>query len=440
MRSKLRVVFTGHTGLGKIRVLEKLRSELLNHPNSPRVEIFDAEMGLDVEYLLDLQVRLQQQTWKEAFEEFETCWQKNSPDVDIALISMHLTYHHASHAFSPLSWVIPEKYTVDCDRHDVLMRFLKEQIRPDYFVTLIDDAHYVKQRVQSHGTHDFRLRDLIKWRNMEMETADTVAAHAIPSEVLDQDTSLFPYERSPIFAIRHPTKMLCQYLTKPKIPRVYASFPISQPRKLGSDVMEEINRFKQKLEEHFTVFDPSTIDELPIQAAFKNLDGDASELPLTSDDHWPSHHCIEDVLCETDRTDVLLNIDDVREIAREVPDQKSELRDHVQRRDYRLIDQSDFVAIYRPTYGGREDYSGGTYHEAVYANQTGKPILIIKDQELDGNLSPETIGFAPRPAQRLNNIGNLHEREQQDKVLEKLVCLINEKSEELTSRRIRVTH
>jgi hypothetical protein len=196
-------------------------------------------------------------------------------------------------------------------------------------------------------------------------------------------------------------------------------------------MIDEINTFKKELSKHFTVFDPATIDELPLEISGSGR----RNISLTADDHWPVQR--KDTLCQETRSDITVRASEVREISKGKKNERSELRRNVHMRDYRLIDQSDFVAIYRPTYGGRPDWSGGTYHEARYASKTLKHLIIIQDPSVDGDLSNETIGFEPAEHQCITSVSRLNKPQNQKRAIEELIRRINSMKIELINRRIK---
>jgi hypothetical protein len=113
------------------------------------------------------------------------------------------------------------------------------------------------------------------------------------------------------------------------------------------------------------------------------------------------------------------------------------LENQLERRDYRLIDQSDFVVSYRPLYGkaGVEDrdFSGGTRAEWLYARETLKTRFFIHDTKNDGEVDPEAFkpGLENLPESSkiyASPLSDIAEGGIQDQVLKKLFDAIDHTS------------
>jgi hypothetical protein len=221
--------------------------------------------------------------------------------------------------------------------------------------------------------------------------------------------------------------MLYRYLAEPEIIRIYASFPIGEPRRAPPDqraqLTKEIDSLRTALSAEFTVFDPLTIDELPIKYALEKqtADGknpDTIELEETAQWNIPA----EETLCPEPRRSTLFPKSDAEDVAtRAHPAEKTEIERHVEKRDQRLIDQSDCVVIYRPTYNKTEAWSAGTRHEAYYAFQTGKPVFVIHDPSVDGALAPDTLGIELAPEDYYDKTENLSDPNRQKDALRWLI-------------------
>lgn len=474
--SELTVVFTGHTGLGKRRVLERLcqfiyskdlewcdlkgLSNQTYRKNRERAlaQIYYAEDLLD-EAFLYLPVRDQQELWRNSFVKAVDRWKQEKPRPKYAFLSLHVTWQARSQFFSPLAWRMPPTF------EDTLIDRLKDDFRPRHCVTLIDDVYTVQKRIRERG-YNFRLIELLRWRNVEMLMTDLLSQHIVPDECRKKDRKKYPFEHSPIIAVRQPLSMLYSFLFDPEKPRIYVSYPISEPRRIaerdGTDEpIEEINRFRSTLHEIFTVFDPVSIDERPMQILFNknspveqtdlntaiaeaiartNAEGgdlaaalEASlkeflsarlndEIVLRAENMWPG---IEfDTISEEDPTDVRLSLNEVEEIATESGEGGSEIDRQIRSRDFRLIDQADYVVVYRPTYC-RDRWSGGTLEEVRYAHETGKRAIIIRDPGADGQLRHGPFSFDLAARDVKDAVPNLNQPENQARVLSGIADELN---------------
>lgn len=484
----LTVVFTGHTGLEKRRVLDRLCEfiyskdpdwcDLKDIPNQSfretrekeLAQVYGAEDILDSTFLTR-PARDQQDLWRTTFLKALNRWKYEQPRPKFAFLSLHLTLQSHSQFFSPLAWRIPP------DFEDTLVKHLSEDFRPRHCITLIDDVYTVQRRIREHG-YNFRLIELLRWRNVEMMMTDLLAQHVIPNECRIEDRERYPFEHSPVIAVRHPTSMLHSFLLAPEIPRIYASYPISEPRRIaektGSNApIQEINRFRSALHEKFTVFDPLSIDERPMQilmskapkfeeANLRSVIDEAlsksgkegidlapelersikahvgvnqsDEIVLRAANMWPGIEC--ETLSGDDPTDARLSLNEVEEIATEIGEEGSEIDRQIRSRDYRMIDQADYIIVYRPTYC-RKEWSGGTYHEVLYARAVGKRSIIIRDPESDGPLADPPFGLDLPPRDVFDKVRNLDLPENQAQVLSAVADDIAESAKDLATKGFR---
>lgn len=452
---ELRVVFTGHTGLRKRTVLLRLAKHIyaqdkdwceageLTNPEIQKkrgnelVGIYGAEDKIDTDTFLQLTERDQQRVWRGSILDAMSSWKSADPKPKYAFLSLHLTFQVSSLFFSPMAWKIPGGEHPPAPKN-VLINCLQE-FDPHYFVTLIDDVHIVQKRIRKKQ-FEFRLIELLRWRNVETLMTDILAQLVIGKGNRPEDSEKYPFERSPVVAVRHPTDMLLKFLSKPELPRIYASYPISNPRQIAADTgsmdsIDEINRFRKFLHDRYTVFDPVTIDEKPLQFLLKQhgpADGD--ELTLTADKWWPMQD--NDSLVGEESADVsgLLGFD-LKEIGTEVGEQGSEIDRQIRQRDFRLIDQADCVVIYRPTYR-KKLWSTGTYHEMLYAHDDAKKrVFVIRDPEADGSLNKPPFQVNMPKRNIFDDVAGLDNPANQQIVLEKVCEEIDKIADQFTKNR-----
>lgn len=453
---ELRVVFTGHTGIDKDNVLRRLceyiysqdtQWQQLSQISEPRfrqireqelAQYYGAEDGLTESFLIQAE-RDQQRLWRDSLLTTLNNWKIADPRPKFAFLALHLSYQVSSQFFSPLAWRIPGE-TYPPEPQDILVDSMLEEFKPHYFVVLIDNVHVVQKRIKEHG-YNFRLIELLRWRNVETLMTDILAQQAIPEEFRRENRERYPFERSPVVAIRHSRKMLHSFLVSPNLPRIYASFPISEPRRRADEdgmeePIEEINRFREALNSAFTVFDPVSIDEKPLQPLVEDESiKDDEKVTFPAKAWWPTTG--EDTLCGENPSDVAdLSVGEIREIGTGQDD--SEIDRQVRSRDYRLIDQSDYVVIYRPTYE-RDRWSTGTDHEARYAWDRGKRAFIIRDPDVDGALQSPPFQTIPLPKDVFDEVGQLNNRENQEKVLQQVIAAIKKAAVELSEKGLRQT-
>ena len=458
--AELRVVFTGHAGLGKNKVLERLCQCVYENDRAWRslpaterkdyekrlAQFYSAEnppdapdVSLDMKDYLPIEdIDRRQRRWYDAINTAIEKWRRDQPRF--AFLSLHLTYHWRSELFSPYTWKIVEKMTRPAEPQ--LRRLLKRNFRPHYVVTLIDDIAYVQHAISKAG-FTIRLRELLTWRNIEILMSDLLANQCIPRDIYKKDSPSFPYERSPVVAIRHPTEMLYRLLFQArKIIRIYVSYPMTRTRNIKKR-KEEIDNFRYALHEKFSVFDPVTIDDRVLQNPFesekKRLEGSGKKLyEIRPKERWfiPA----EKTLCGEDTKGIQkIRIQDMREVAVPVhPGEKSAIDRQITTRDFRLIDQADVVIIYRPQYTEGE-WSGGTEAECRYAQRTGKRIIVIHDPVADKEFDTKGLDIELQDHELLNRIRNLSKPNQQKRLLAQVIKKIESETPNLVSQRIRAS-
>lgn len=454
--AKLRVVFTGHAGLAKGRVLRRLCQYIYSQDptwreSSPAerqqrekelAQVYEAEVRLrPMAGFLEMEWRAQHLAWRRSLDTALSQLEAQNPPPRCAFLSLHVTYQWHSGFFSPLPWRINvARSTKGYALENTLTDFIRDRFCPNYCVTLIDDIHAVQDRIAPGIS--IRLRELLTWRNLEIHLTDFLARETVVAQNnpgLDYDPAEFPFFRSPVVAIRHPPEMLYRLLTEPNGPHIYTSYPITSTRVAHRD---EIDRFRYTMHRHFTVFDPVTIDERPLQnilQAYRTSNPTEPAwgrmLALQMEDRWPIS--ADRTLCE-EPPKVFNNIraDELYEVAYPGEGSKSEIDRMIEARDFRLIDQSDCVVVYRP-YFRSHTLSGGTKAEVEYAKRTQKPVFLIHDPINDGALDPLIFGpeFIGGPY-RYDRVGDLGDTETQSKILGEVTDIIKTKSAELVRRRL----
>lgn len=392
-----------------------------------------------METFLELDRRTKQQGWISSLS--SVLKQIESDNPQYAFLSLHVSYRWRSNFDSIISCKT-QAFSGQNPEYLSFTKLIQDRFKPDKFVTLIDDIQAVQSRIKKGIS--LRMRELLTWRNIEILLTDFLAQELIrKKEQYPEESVHLPFIKSPVLAVRHPPQTLYRLLFQPEIPRIYASFPISRPREGGAsdgrsskEKMDEINRFRDMLHESFCVFDPLTIDERPLQVLFENAgQDDQSVICLKPEHRWriPA----EKTLLGEEYIDILeFQKDDIKDIAAPLPKQKSEIDRAIEERDFRLIDQSDCVVVYRPTFE-TGIYTGGTKAEIEYAKRTGKPIYVIDDPDEDNPKEPKTFDLEfPSSANIFNRVGRLSEKVNQTQVLRELITAIHEHAEDIIQRRL----
>jgi hypothetical protein len=456
------IVFAGTSGVDKNSVIERFSQSMSVQlglaGEGPRQKILvlkpaDIETDSFLTGTTSAQMRALSSSFKLLMEEYR---RRNAKGADVVLVPLHFTHVYYDRAFTALSWPSPS----DNNAPSLLISFLR-RLKPDIIVNLIDDIHVVQRRIKL-GVHGYRLRlrELIKWREFETSIADYCANEIIRGRKSNNDFAEDRFERSPIFAIQHQQTALARYIFNPDCVRVYASYPISSVRKQRSKadvfaLMGEVNDFVAALSSRFVVFNPTTIDEVPLNKLYdrvsaahrKSKTRTPKSVSLPKSHRWPvpgdnklsSEKIVDDMqLSWADLQDVSLPDDSD-------PEARTIIGRQVVARDFRLIDQADCVVIYRPT-ARAKTWSRGTRNEYDYAKAligTERPfmrVFILRDKK-DAALHPpnkkRTSGTFSNESHNVTIIEGtrLDTKEGRRKVFDELFAEIGTRSTHLTARR-----
>jgi hypothetical protein len=379
----VRVLFAGHAGLCKETVLENLKKEIIRvqYGATPgtkeyrnlesQVDISSPEDGIKkilgteslVPFLEAESDQNRKRLWLEAMKETVERINKSNPET--SLLHVHLALQRKSRFFSPSAWAEAIE--------------LIRQFKPELVITLIDDVYDVQTRIKT-GSY-LKLRELITWRAVEVLLADILARELYPESV---KSARFPYEHSFVFAIKHPPQTLYKLLFQPETPKIYACIPISRTRD-NSGKRGEIDAAIFQLEEHFTVFNPLTIDEKPLESLVNRRQNGTSSVEFAADDRWPvGQCCVGEKAVEYPITLDVTEIADITGVSQ--VGAKSDVQRNIEVRDYRLVEQAHCILCYRPRYGDT-DVSKGMRQEVTYAaNSRSVPAstVYVHNPEVDG--------------------------------------------------------
>lgn len=225
------------------------------------------------------------------------------------------------------------------------------RINPDVYVTIVDNAHAIKARLErTRWRGRLSLKDIVVWRDEETFITEILAA----------------YTRKPFYLLarREPPSLLLDILYRVEKRRArgeepalkaYLSYPIthvlSEPEhfRLKDEIKEALRRAG------IAVFDPITIDEAALVGLAENaLREGADSLEV-----------------EVDGCRLKLSV-------QEVLDARGDILDQIVARDYKLIDQSDVIIVYYPT----TVVSPGVLNEIHYGFTHNKDVYAIFPHEV----------------------------------------------------------
>lgn len=135
-------------------------------------------------------------------------------------------------------------------------RFYVGQFKADLFATIINEAGDIKKRLNSRKqwkVENLTMKEILLWQNVEVEVTSSWA-----------DMYFKPFYVVPF---KQPLSTLYRLLFCPFREPVYVSMPITH---LGSKKdQKRIDEFIARLNKHFTIFDPRTVEKLSNAVSFK---------------------------------------------------------------------------------------------------------------------------------------------------------------------------
>jgi len=289
-------------------------------------------------YLDNPNPQIQQEIWnrfcQEILEKIETSKPKH------VFLLVHGTYYRNKRYFSRLNWNFLRKF------------------RPSIIITLIDDAYDVQRRIaqvesEVETRSECTLSEAIEWRTVETMIAN------ILSENLFEHTKIHFF----VVAVKHPPETVYRLLFERWRLPLYIAFPIGVTRP-DDEAITEINEFRMKLRQHFTVFDPVTIDEYPLE------DNRIKRWPLNNGETQPS-----------------IKVGDIKPIEKAI-------LENIEARDFQYVSQSEGLVAYRPFWGKRHSPSRGVDREMIQALNQNKPIYVVHSTQ-DGVLNYRQKLFQP---------------------------------------------
>jgi adenylate kinase len=233
-------------------------------------------------------------------------------------------------------------------RHGLFPAFDFYQIRalkPDMFVCLIDSAERLGARLKKDHQSRHTLKDVLVWREEEI----------LGTQMMQEGTC----PEAPFYCLarglaKNTVETFYRLAFEPNRPRAYLSFPMTHVAGLP-DVIAEIERFRGKMKELFTCFDPGDLEEayLPYYAKKARRQGQKT-FEVT-------------VLGQK----VQLDVEEVLQIEADISSQ-------IYARDFALIDQSEMIISFVPELpDGMPVLSSGVERELQHAHEAAKQVYVI---------------------------------------------------------------
>ena len=233
-------------------------------------------------------------------------------------------------------------------RHGLFAAFDFDQIKAfgaDMYITLLENAESVHQRLLRDHELDHTLKDIMVWREEEL----------LATEILANITRGYGHFYMISRGRRNPSvETVYRLMFEPQRKRAYLSFPMShvmdQPKTLA-----EIEAFKAAINQHFTTFDPGDVDEFRL---------------YTAADH-AQEQGLETIEVEAVDGPITLKTADVIQISGDIMGQ-------IYARDFKMIDQSDMIVSLVPELpSGKPALSSGVERELHHAFEGGKEVYVV---------------------------------------------------------------
>ena len=356
-----RILVTGQSGTGIQRTIGRFQKYVetdkgLTRPHYLKVEDFMEEEfvnttgiertpGIWMNSILTLPIPRQLDLWDKAIdatlEELSQLIHAGVP----TFVSFHACFYHL--------------HTIEyfCLARETLLK----KLNADIFITLIDDIYDVHARLREEGQIfdeslaganepvgciDELLR-ILAWRGHEIaHTRHLANEMELPHEVL---------------ATKHPCETLFKLIYE-ETPTCYISHPITEVRKLQKKgenervetIVAEISEFENSMLREFVCFLPTTIDEKRI--------ADTTDTATKPDllPRWDERKYVNStgLLFLTPETPNLLGplcgvnatMDDT--LVRVLKNLETNIDRQITTRDLKLVEQSTFLAVYRPFFNG----------------------------------------------------------------------------------------
>ena len=233
-------------------------------------------------------------------------------------------------------------------RHGLFAAMDHDQIKAfdaDFYVSIMDNAESVHQRLSREHDIDHTLKDIMVWREEENLATEIMA------DILRGRGKFFILSRGRSVPT---TKTLYRMMLEPHRKKVYPSFPMTHVMDLPA-ALAEINTFRAALAEHFIAFDPGDVDEFGLYAAATHA-RDAGEATFEIDAGGGLM-----TLATADAAAIL-----------------GDITGQIYARDFKMVDQSDMIVSLVPQLpSGKPGLSSGVERELHHAWEGGKEVYVV---------------------------------------------------------------
>ncbi len=324
----MRAIVTGQVGVDKGPYLEAVKAQAIKDGHDLEVchvgkMMYKEAPDVPAGRILNLPITRLNTLRRAVFKEIENVARKH----EHIIINTHATFR----------W-----------RHGLFAAFDYDQIKEfnaDLYLTLLDNAESVHQRMMRDHDIDHTLKDIMVWREEELLATEMLA------NILKGYGHFFMISRGRSVLT---TATVNRLMFEPHKKKVYPSFPMSHVMDLPA-TLAEIDRFRAQLNEHFICFDPGDVDEFVLHtSALKALEAGESTLTVPAADG-----------------PVTLKTTEVAQISGDIMGQ-------IYARDFKMVDQSDMIVSLVPELpNGKPGLSSGVERELHHAFEGGKEVFVV---------------------------------------------------------------
>jgi adenylate kinase len=234
-------------------------------------------------------------------------------------------------------------------RHGLFSAFDFDQIKlfdADVYITLLDNAESVHQRLMRDHDIDHTLKDIMVWREEELLATEILA------NILKGYGHFFMISRGRNVPTTETIYRLVFH--QKSMRKVYLSFPMSHVMDLPN-TLAEIDRFKADINQHFICFDPADVDEFVLhKMADEAVQAGKDEIEVPAAEGT-----------------VKLKTKDVIQISGDIMGQ-------IYMRDFKMVDQADMIISLVPELpNGKPGLSSGVERELHHAFEGGKEVYVV---------------------------------------------------------------
>ena len=233
-------------------------------------------------------------------------------------------------------------------RHGLFAAFDYDQIKQfnaDLYLTLLDNAESVHQRLMRDHDIDHTLKDIMVWREEE------ILATEILANIIKGYGHFYMISRGRNIPT---TATIYRLMFESHKKKVYPSFPMSHVMDLP-DTLKEIDTFRAALADQFITFDPGDVDEFVLHTTCLKAMAEGQTTMEVMAAEGP----------------VTLKTADVAQISGDIMGQ-------IYARDFKMVDQSDMIVSLVPELpNGKPGLSSGVERELHHAFEGGKEVYVI---------------------------------------------------------------